>query len=108
MSDKDYEALRTMYTRDALAELREADEAETVVAGQTRETVTDDIVEAAIRRAKNSSEDCSSCGTRSEPGAIYCSACGHYLAERCGRCGTVVDVAGARFCVGCGEGLAAA
>lgn len=111
LSDKDYDALRTMYTRDALAELRATDIAEGVGAAVTpaRGASSDDLVEAAIRRAKSSKQDCGNCGTRPpEPDAIYCSSCGHYLPGVCGSCGTRVDAAGARFCVGCGEGLAAA
>ncbi|MBC8086080.1 MAG: zinc ribbon domain-containing protein [Phycisphaerae bacterium] len=107
LSDKDYDALRTMYTRDALSELRAADASEVgefVGVG----SATDDLVEAAIRRAKKNQQDCSSCGAHPEPDAAYCSSCGHYLAGSCAACGTAVEVAGARFCVGCGEGLAAA
>jgi len=107
LSDKDYDALRLMYTRDALAELRAADNlaaASTQVGG----LVTDDMVEAAIRRAKIANHDCTVCGPRPEPDAVFCSSCGRYLAGNCGKCGTAVEIVGARFCVGCGEGLAAA
>lgn len=110
LSDKDYDALRVMYTRDALAELRAADNlaASAANALQTGGIVTDDMVEAAIRRAKNTSHECVSCGPRPEPDAIYCSNCGRYLAGSCGKCGTPVEAPGARFCTGCGEGLVAA
>ena len=109
LSDRDYDALRTRYTGDALAELRAADEAEGTSSGVagTRSS-TDDLVEAAIRRAKKTQQDCSSCGDHPEPDAVYCSNCGHFLAGSCKTCGTPVQVAGARYCVGCGEGLAAA
>lgn len=111
LSDKDYDALRTMYTRDALAELRAA-EVETAGAASAAAVngtfSTEDLVEAAIRRAKTSQKDCANCGSHPEPDAVYCSSCGHYLPGTCGSCGTRVDVAGARFCVGCGQGLAAA
>lgn len=108
LSDIDYESLREMYTRDALAELRAADNraSRAVLAGGG--VVTDDMVEAAIRRAKSEKHDCTVCGPRPEPDALYCSSCGRYLAGSCGNCGTPVDLVGARFCVGCGEGLAAA
>ncbi|MBC8090184.1 MAG: zinc ribbon domain-containing protein [Phycisphaerae bacterium] len=111
LSDKDYDALRTMYTRDALAEMRASDAADGIAEASTGvgTASADDLVEAAIRRAKSTQQDCENCGTRPpEPDAIYCSSCGHYLPGVCGSCGTRVDVAGARFCVGCGEGLAAA
>lgn len=107
LSDTDYESLREMYTRDALAELRASDNRASNAA-RAGGVVTDDMVEAAIRRAKNEKHDCSVCGPRPEPDALYCSSCGRYLAGSCGNCGTPVDLVGARFCVGCGEGLAAA
>ena len=107
LSDKDYDALRMMYTRDALAELRAADNlvAASVQAGGP---VTDDMIEAAIRRAKNAAHDCTVCGPRPEPDGVFCSSCGRHLAGNCGKCGTKVEMVGARFCTGCGEGLAAA
>lgn len=108
LSDKDYDSLRAMYTRDALAELRAADNLATNASVNAGGPVTDDMVEAAIRRAKNATHDCTVCGPRPEPDAIFCSSCGRYLAGNCGNCGTPVDLVGARFCVGCGHGLAAA
>lgn len=108
LSDKDYDSLRAMYTRDALAELRAADNLATTAAVRSGGPVTDDMVEAAIRRAKNATHDCTVCGPRPEPDAIFCSSCGRYLAGSCGNCGTPVELVGARFCVNCGEGLAAA
>jgi hypothetical protein len=106
LSDKDYESLRASYTRDALAELRAADNAGIELAAARQ--VTDEMVEAAIRRAKNSILDCTVCGPRPEPDAVYCSSCGRYLPGNCKNCGTPVDLVDARFCIGCGEGLAAA
>ncbi len=107
LSDSDYDALRVMYTRNALAELRAADNmAATTV--HTGGPVTDDMVEAAIRRAKNAQHDCTACGPRPESDAVFCSGCGHYLPGSCNNCGTAVDQPGARFCTGCGQGLAAA
>lgn len=108
LSDKDYDSLRAMYTRDALAELRAADNLATSAAAHAGGPVTDDMIEAAIRRAKNAKHDCTVCGPRPEPDAVFCSSCGRYLAGSCGNCGTPVELVGARFCVNCGEGLAAA
>ncbi|MBL0170747.1 MAG: heme lyase CcmF/NrfE family subunit [Gemmatimonadaceae bacterium] len=48
-----------------------------------RATVSDDEVEAAIRRARDTQKSCIDCGPRPEPDAIYCSNCGVLLvAER--------------------------
>ena len=107
LSDKDYESLRASYTREALAELRVADN-ESVQFAHSAGPVTDDMLEAAIRRARSTIQDCTVCGPRPEPDAIFCSSCGRYLAGNCRNCGTPVELVGARFCVGCGEGLAAA
>lgn len=111
LSEKDYEALREQYTREALAELRKADIVNAMArtdAGPVSGEVTDDIVEAAIRRAREATKACVVCGPRPEPDAVFCSSCGRYLAGSCRRCGTPVELVGARFCVGCGEGLIAA
>jgi hypothetical protein len=107
LSDKDYELLRAAYTRDALTELRAADNAAAVQLAE-HGPVTDDIVEAAIRRAREATKACVVCGPRPEPDAVFCSSCGRYLAGNCGKCGTPVELVGARFCIGCGEGLIAA
>jgi hypothetical protein len=108
LSDGDYESLRATYTREALTELRAADNAAAVNIAAFDGPVTDDIVEAAIRRAKDSTQTCAVCGPRPESDAIFCSSCSRYLAGSCGNCGTAVELVGARFCTGCGEGLIAA
>lgn len=116
LSDGDYADLKQRYTREALAELRAADQAsvgERVVAqsgGATAPSgiVAGDPVEAAIARARNNQRSCGVCGPRPEPDATYCSSCGRYLPEKCASCGTSVDLVGSRFCSGCGEQLAAA
>ena len=46
-----------------------------------RVIVTDDDVEAAIRRARESQKSCATCGPRPEPDALYCSQCGVRLRE---------------------------
>ena len=114
LSDTDYAELKQRYTREALAELRAADGA---VATAPAETATAplsvisgalDPVEAAIARARADVRSCGVCGPRPEPDATYCSSCGRYLPEKCGSCGTPVDLVGSRFCSGCGCQLAAA
>jgi hypothetical protein len=44
------------------------------------ETVSDDPVEAEIRRARTQLRVCPECGPRAEPAARYCSRCGRPLA----------------------------
>ncbi len=66
-----------------------------------------DPVEAAVRAAQARRPSCTACGPRPESDAIYCSSCGSYLAGACGNCGTAVALPGSRFCLGCGDKLAA-
>ena len=68
LSESDYAALKTQYTSEAVAAMR------------ARDDVTDDPVEAEIRRARAQTRVCPACGPRPEPGARYCSRCGAALA----------------------------
>ena len=111
LSDSDYEALRARYTERALAELRARDSASAaaaashVPAGGGSDVV--DVAEAAVRRQRDRLHECTTCGPRPEPDAVYCSDCGRYLPGACAGCGAAVDEPGARFCPGCGATLAA-
>lgn len=114
LSESDYADLKQRYTREALAELRAAEQgagaATAGAATATASVVTAglDPVEAAIARARADVRSCGVCGPRPEPDATYCSSCGRYLPEKCGSCGTSIDLVGSRFCSGCGDQLAAA
>lgn len=99
LSDSDYAALKSAYTSEALAALRAED--------ATHAAVSDTQAEALIRAYRARGLACESCGPRPEPDAIYCSQCGRYLAGACGKCGSPVTEAGARYCGACGEALAA-
>jgi len=103
LSDDDYRSLKASYTREALAELRARDAAAAVVTSGAG----DDEVEAAIRRYRASAHVavCPVDGTRPEPDAIFCSACGRYLAGRCPSCGAACDEAEQRYCSACGDAL---
>lgn len=114
LSESDYADLKQRYTREALAELRAAEQgAGAATAGAATATASVitaglDPVEAAIARARADVRSCGVCGPRPEPDATYCSSCGRYLPEKCGSCGTSIDLVGSRFCSGCGDQLAAA
>jgi len=114
LSESDYADLKQRYTREALAELRAAEQgAGATTAGAATATASVvtaglDPVEAAIARARADVRSCGVCGPRPEPDATYCSSCGRYLPEKCGSCGTSIDLVGSRFCSGCGDQLAAA
>lgn len=67
--------------------------------------ITEDVLEAAIRRAREQMKTCSACGPRPEIDAQFCSNCGRYLLAACPRCSTPVTEPDARFCTECGEYL---
>jgi hypothetical protein len=100
LSDADYATLKATYTQQALAEMRAAD--------ATRDVPALDAAEAAVLAYKARGAGCTACGARpTEPDALYCSDCGHYLPGSCAGCGAAADIPGQRFCSGCGESLAA-
>jgi hypothetical protein len=99
LSDGDYAALKSRYTREAVAAMRDE---ETGVAGEAS-----DEVEAVILQYRRRQLGCTVCGPRPEPDAMYCSTCGRYLAASCASCHSPVTEIGARYCGSCGESLAA-
>ena len=102
LSDADYAALRATYTERALAELRAQDSAAALAA-----LPAEDAAEAAVQRHRATLAECTTCGPRPEPDALYCSDCGRFLPGRCSSCGATADQPGARFCGSCGTVLAA-
>ena len=101
LSDVDYAELKAAYTQEAIAAMR-AEESAAVLADSAT-----DPAEAAVLAYRQRVRDCARCGPRPEPGAVYCSSCGGYLAERCGHCAARVTEPGAAYCTGCGHSLAA-
>ena len=99
LSDSDYTALKSRYTREALAAMRDEDAG---VAGPVG-----DAAEAVILQYRRRQLGCTVCGPRPEPDAIYCSRCGRYLAASCAHCHAPITEIGARYCGACGETLAA-
>jgi hypothetical protein len=99
LSDSDYTALKSRYTREALTAMRDE---EAGVAGPSG-----DAAEAVILQYRRRQLGCSVCGPRPEPDAIYCSTCGRYLAASCAHCHSPITEIGARYCAACGETLAA-
>jgi len=99
LSDSDYAALKSRYTREAVAAMRDE---KAGVAGPIG-----DAAEAVILQYRRRQLGCSVCGPRPEADAIYCSTCGRYLAASCAHCHAPITEIGARFCGSCGESLAA-
>jgi hypothetical protein len=98
LSEADYMELKARYTRQAIEAMRRA---------PATGAVTDDEVEAAVRAYRAGHAACPTCGPRPESDATYCSTCGRCLHDRCAGCGAPVVALDARYCVGCGNRLAA-
>ena len=103
LSETDYAQLKARYTQDAVAAMRR--EKPSLGAGESG--AAEDDVEVAVREFRATMVACGDCGLRPEPDALYCSNCGRYLRDRCADCGAPVEAADARFCVNCGNRLAA-
>jgi hypothetical protein len=98
LSETDYAELRKTYAGRALKELRDAKDA--------RASEPLDPIEARVRAFRMTHRDCSMCGLRPEPDAIYCSTCGGFLDRACPDCGASIGEPGAVFCSSCGATLA--
>lgn len=123
LSDSDYSALKTEYTRKGLVEMRTrrgalpkpspvtpavpagAAAAQTPNAETSREAL--DMAEAAILRYRAIRRECDTCGPRPEPDPAFCSNCGKYLKGACAHCGAAIDAPASKFCAHCGNSLAA-
>lgn len=99
LSEADYAELKARYTKEAIAVMRRQQESPAGAA--------DDEIEAAVRAYRETHATCPEHGPRPELDAVYCSECGRYLRERCVGCGAAVVERDARYCVSCGDRLAA-
>lgn len=120
LSESDYVALKTTYSRRAIEQMRrektqvepqvepqaEVHAAATETAVASPAVAALDPVERAVMRMRKR-RACVSCGPRPEKDAVYCSHCGRFLEETCPRCGVDVAQPGARYCSSCGDSLAA-
>jgi hypothetical protein len=105
LSEADYAELKTRYTRQAIDAMRRDAGTAPIVAAPG--VGSEDEIEAAVRAYRAGRIACASCGPRPESDAVFCSNCGRYLRDRCADCGAPVDALDARYCVGCGNRLAA-
>lgn len=107
LSEEDYQALKTKYSAEAVAAMKQED-----VTGRAEAAASLDAAEAAVQRFKaGGTAACQVCGPRPESGARFCSTCGRSLTRagarpRCWQCGAEVPE-GAKFCAGCGGQIAA-
>ena len=117
LSDDDYSALKTEYTRKGLVEMRARHGQVEVATGSAGLAVAatpndetagaTDPAEAAVLRYRSVRRECDTCGPRPEPDPAFCSSCGKYLKGSCAHCGATVDAPASRFCANCGNSLAA-
>ena len=118
LSDDDYAALKSEYTRTALVEMRAREPVPAagvnftdVAAAEPSHSVSDvtglDPAEAAVLRYRAVRRSCDDCGPRPEPDPVFCSNCGKYLKGACAHCGAAIDQPRSRFCANCGSSLAA-
>ncbi|HEX3866828.1 MAG TPA: zinc ribbon domain-containing protein [Gemmatimonadaceae bacterium] len=99
LSDTDYGDLKARYTAQAITAMRRE--------SATSAGAPNDEIEAAVLAYRAAHPGCPVCGPRPEDDAVYCSNCGRYLHDRCAGCGAPVDAPDARYCVSCGDRLAA-
>ena len=118
LSDDDYSALKTEYTRKGLVEMRalrrpmvelaaRSDGRADAATPNDGATGAIDPAEAAVLRYRSVRRECDACGPRPEPDPAFCSSCGKYLKGSCAHCGATVDAPASRFCGKCGSSLAA-
>ena len=109
LSDADYADLKARYTQQAVLAMRRQDATRATAAGRrlNDQNIEIDEIDVAVRAYREHHGACPTCGPRSEPDAEYCSTCGRYLHDRCADCGAPVEALDARYCVKCGNRLAA-
>jgi double zinc ribbon protein len=100
LSEADYMELKGRYTKQAIEAMR-------LQSASGSRDQPDDEIEAAVRAYRAQHATCPTCGPRPESDAVYCSNCGRYLRDRCTDCGAPVEALDARYCVSCGNRLAA-
>jgi len=119
LSDSDYQFLKAKYTAAALEALRQEPESDGAGTGSDNVEAMIAAKVRALRSASTSTSsapvsapsgaaECSSCGPRPEPDAVYCSSCGRRLPvpAACDRCGSAL-LPGSRYCESCGRQVAA-
>ena len=110
LSDDDYTALKTEYTRTALVEMRAREPitgSSSALPNGDVDTSDLDAAEVAVLKYRAMRRACEDCGPRPEPDPAFCSSCGKYLKGTCSHCGATVDQPRSKFCANCGSSLAA-
>jgi hypothetical protein len=107
LSESDYRTLRDRYRVEAAATLQKLD----VVAEKPASTAAHPPAAAAptgtvSKKRTEAGLTCPSCDSQSQPGDVFCAACGGQLGGSCPSCGGSI-LADDRFCAGCGAPLEA-
>ncbi len=119
LSDTDYELLKTRYTAEAIAALRDERErvpndiealisARVLSLRSASATMPPDTAPGIPSDASGPPPVCDACGPRAEPDALYCSWCGRRLVSHapCDGCGAELSPS-SRYCDRCGRQVAA-
>jgi hypothetical protein len=108
LNDADYEMLKSRYSVEAVAALKEEEGLIATAADDPEAMIAARVTALRFAGASGSSASCARCGPRPESDARFCSSCGLPVGEpaACRSCGAALPPGG-RFCPGCGTRAAA-
>jgi hypothetical protein len=103
LNDADYELLKSRYSMEAVAALKEEEGAIATASDDPEAMIAARLAALRFAGAPGSSSSCARCGPRPEADARFCSSCGLPVGEPavCRGCGAALP-AESRFCPGCG------
>jgi len=104
LNDADYELLKSRYSVEAVAALKEEEGAIATANDDPEAMIAARVAALRFAGASGSPISCARCGPRPEPDARFCSGCGLPVGEpaACRACGVPLPPDG-RFCPACGS-----
>jgi hypothetical protein len=108
LNDADYELLKSRYSVEAVAALKEEEGGIATTSDDPDAMIAARVSALRSGGALETSVSCARCGPRPETGARFCSSCGLPVGAptACRSCGSALP-SGGRFCPGCGARAAA-
>jgi len=103
LNDADYEMLKSRYSVEAVAALKEEEGVIATASDDPEAMIAARVAALRFAGASGSPGSCSRCGPRPETDPRFCSSCGLPVGEpaACRGCGAVLPPGGL-FCPGCG------